>query len=177
MPDPIRHHYESDGVDGYYRRHGAAYRNPHEEAVQETLKYCLNWGLDTTKVLDLGCGSGEVTLTLEAAGVQGIVGCDPYTGAAYLERVGRPCEPWSFKDLARGVLAEHQFSLMIASYVLHLCPESLLPRLAWELSQHAGHLLILSPHKRPVLEESWGWRLLREDYRERVRVRLFERVG
>lgn len=171
--DPIRHRYESQGVDGYYRRHGSEYRNPHEEEVREALRGCLG-RLDLTSVLDLGAGSGEMSLELLPLAKE-LLACDPYTGAAYRERVGRACEPWSFKDLAKGCLGDRRFSLIVACYVLHLCPESLLPTLCWELGQHSTQLLVLSPHKRPVLAPEWGWNLEWEDYQNRVRLRLYRR--
>ncbi|GLC45844.1 hypothetical protein PLESTM_001791400 [Pleodorina starrii] len=37
-----------------------------------------------------------------------IAACDPYTGAAYLERTGCPALSWSFEDIAEGCLADWQ---------------------------------------------------------------------
>ena len=178
MKDSIRENYEKDGVEGYYRREGHHYRNPHEDALRATLQRCLSWDLDLSRVLDLGAGSGEVTLFLQENGVlpQQIDACDPYTGAAFLERVGRPCASWSFRDLVGATLQGRHYSLIVASYSLHLCPESMLPSLMMALGRHSSTLLCLSPHKRPELR--WGWRLDREGYDpiDRVRARLY-RLG
>ena len=175
MTESIRENYEKDGVEGFYRREGGHYRNPHEDALCATLSRCMSWGLDLSRVLDLGAGSGEVTLFLQEHGVQPeqIDACDPYTGAAFLERVGRPCAGWSFRDLVGGALEGRQYSLIVASYSLHLCPESMLPSLMMALGRHSAALLCLSPHKRPELR--WGWRLEREGYDpiDRVRARLY----
>ncbi|PNH06713.1 hypothetical protein TSOC_006880 [Tetrabaena socialis] len=52
---------------------------------------------------DRGGGGGEpVVLPYDLR----ITACDPYTGAAYLARTGRPAQPWSFEDLADGCLGE-----------------------------------------------------------------------
>src|SRR5262245_9963803 len=80
----IRHQYEELGVTEFYTEHGAAYRNPHEAAIREVLQVVVpRWQLDLTRVLDLACGSGEVTLALRELGAAAIEGVDPYTGAAY----------------------------------------------------------------------------------------------
>jgi SAM-dependent methyltransferase len=174
-PDSIRAAYKEEGVAGFYSRAGADYRNPNEAGVKEALKLALKWKPDFSSVLDLGCGSGEATLALKAFGVASaaITGCDPYTGAAFLARTGRKAESWSFVDIASGCLEDRRFSLVIASFSLHLCPESLLPGLCYALSQASRQLLVLTPHKRPEIR--WGWKHIAEDYAriERVRVRFY----
>jgi methylase of polypeptide subunit release factors len=63
--DAIRKQYERYGAEGYYRQFGARYRNPHEAAVRHAIhESVVAWGLDLSHVLDLACGSGEVTLAL-----------------------------------------------------------------------------------------------------------------
>jgi hypothetical protein len=63
--DSIRKRYERYGAGPYYRQFGAQYRNPHELAVRRAVHAAVAaWGLDLTRVLDLACGSGEVTLAL-----------------------------------------------------------------------------------------------------------------
>jgi SAM-dependent methyltransferase len=66
MPaEAIRKAYQRHGVEPYYRQFGAQYRNPHELAVRRAVQAAVAaWGLDLTRVLDLACGSGEVTLAL-----------------------------------------------------------------------------------------------------------------
>ena len=103
-----------DGADGWYRDHGATYRNPHEDAVGDVLALAVTWWPTafTGRVLDLACGSGEATLALRAAGInaQDIDACDPYTAEAFQARVGRPIEPWSFADIADQLEARHAAS-------------------------------------------------------------------
>ncbi|MGC4031852.1 MAG: hypothetical protein QM754_09000 [Tepidisphaeraceae bacterium] len=98
---------------------------------------------------------------------------DPYTGSAYSRRVGRPCERMSFEEIAAGGLRGRSYSLIVCSFALHLAEPSRLPTLCWELAGVADQLLVLTPHKRPVIDDAWGWRLEEETVRQRVRARLY----
>jgi trans-aconitate methyltransferase len=171
---PIRKAYEQHGVRGYYQRHGAGYRNPHEASVARALAAAVqSWQPDLRHVLDLACGSGEATLALRQLGASAIDGVDPYTGPAYLARTGQPAEPLTFEAIAAGAMAGRRFSLIVCSYALHLLEPSRLPQLAYTLSQLAPALLVLTPHKRPALRRTWGWEQVGEMVVERVRVRYF----
>ena len=60
----------------------------------------------------------------------------------------------------------------------HPDPDSLasawaLAHLAQSLGRISDALLILSPHKRPVLESAWGWSLVGEIYPQRVRTKFY----
>lgn len=176
MTDAIRHQYEKHGAQGFYEQHGADYRNPHEAALGQVLRQVVpEWRLDLTCVLDLACGSGEVTLVLRELGAGQIEGVDPYTGAAYLARTGQAAEAFSFADVAEGALAGRQYSLVVCSFALHLAEVSRLPGLLFRLAEIAPQLLILTPHKRPELKPAWGWQLAEEMVVERVRTRLYQR--
>lgn len=170
----MRRNYETHGVRGYYERHGAQYRNPHEQSVARALAEAVRaWEPDLSRVLDLACGSGEVTLTLQALGAGAIDGVDPYTGHAYQARTGQSAEPFSFEAVAAGALAGRAYSLVVCSYALHLLQPSRLPQLAYTLCQLAPALLVLTPHKRPDLRPEWGWALAGETVLERVRTRYY----
>ncbi len=175
MPEQaIRKAYEQEGVGGFYKLHGEAYRNPHEAAIRSALSDGLaRWQVDLSRVLDLACGSGEVTLALQARGCTTIDGIDPYTGEAYRNRTGKLAEPVTFEQIAEGALEDRQYSLIVCSYALHLLPASRLPNLAYQLHRIAPTLIVLTPHKRPILREAWGWRLEDELVVERVRARLY----
>lgn len=169
-----------EGADGWYRDHGATYRNPHEDAVGEVLALAVTWWPTAFagRVLDLSCGSGEATLALRAAGViaQDIDACDPYTAEAFQARVGRPIEPWSFTDIADGALVGRAYSAVVCSYALHLCEPSWLPKVCHALALAAPALIIVTPHKRPEIRPDFGWDLI-DDHRDislRVRLRLYE---
>ena len=174
--DSIRAAYEQHGVDGFYRVEGDNYRNPHEPTIRRALaQVATAWSLDLAHVLDLACGSGEATLALRALGANQIDGIDPYTGGAYQARTGEVAKPYTFAEIAAGVLAGRSYSLIVCSFALHLAEQSRLPLLCYRLAEVAPSLLILTPHKRPMLDEAWGWKLREETVIERVRVRLYER--
>jgi 2-polyprenyl-3-methyl-5-hydroxy-6-metoxy-1,4-benzoquinol methylase len=173
--DAVRHQYEEHGVEGYYSQFGADYRNPHESAIREVLHHAVqHWQLDLTRVLDLACGSGEVTLALRELGCQTIDGIDPHTGEAYLARTGQQAEAFSFEQIAAGALAGRRYSLIVCSFAMHLIEESWLPTLLAQLGFISGCLLIITPHKRPELRREWGCTLEDEFVIERVRARLYQ---
>lgn len=176
MTEAIRHQYEQLGARGFYEQHGAEYRNPHEAAIGAVLRVVVpEWRLELTRVLDLACGSGEVTLVLRDLGAEQIDGADPYTGAAFQERTGQSAEALSFEQVAEGALAGRTYSLIVCSFAMHLLPVSRLPELLFRLAELAPQLLILTPHKRPELKPAWGWQLTQEMVLERVRARLYQR--
>ncbi|HSZ59713.1 MAG TPA: class I SAM-dependent methyltransferase [Tepidisphaeraceae bacterium] len=184
MQDPhpqhkaIRHEYESHGVDAFYRDRGRDYRNPHEPQIQRSLAIAVrDWPLDLTRVLDLAAGSGEVTLVLRSLGAGSIDAIDPFTFEAYEQRTGQPAGRETFEQIADGALSGRSYRLIVCSYALHLLEESRLPRLAWQLSRISPSLLLLTPHKRPVLRAAWGWKLKQEIVVDRVRSRLYESTG
>lgn len=95
----------AQGATGYYAESGATYSNPHDRGVHEMLQSAVRaWPHlffadipasseeqeeeeeeegtgGEGRILDLSCGSGEVTAALVAAGVNldRIDACDPYT--------------------------------------------------------------------------------------------------
>lgn len=170
--DSVRAGYETCGVDGFYEQYGSTYRNPHEASIREVIKEAVQrWPLDGTSVLDLACGSGEVTLALHDSGFTHIEGIDPYTYAAYEQRTGQPAERYTFVEIAAGILHERRYSLIVCSFALHLVEESRLPVLSYQLSRISPALLILTPHKRPHIRH--GWLLTDEFVCERVRARFY----
>lgn len=173
-PESIRSAYIAEGIAGYYRAHGATYRNPHEVAVAACVAELVRRdppgpGL----ILDLACGSGEVTLALRALGTCDIEGADPYTEAAYLARVGQVAERLGFEAVAAGALAGREYALVVCSFALHLLPASRLPGVLTQLALVSPRLWIISPHKRPVIRPEWRWQLRTECIIDRVRARAF----
>lgn len=177
-PASIRARYEGHGAEAFYRDHGDDYRNPHEPAIRDCLWQVLaQWHPDLTHVLDLAAGSGEVTLALrEVAGAKlgSLDAIDPFTAGAYQRRTGQVAEKLSFEEIAAGALAGRTYSLIACSFALHLCDPSRLPRVAWALAQAGRQLLIVTPHKRPIVRKEWGWTQAGEWVVERVRARAYE---
>lgn len=173
-PIAVRHQYEEHGVEGYYTQFGADYRNPHEPIIREVLQEAIRrWQLDLSRVLDLACGSGEVTLLLQEQGCQQIDGVDPHTGEAYLSRTNQQAEAIGFEQIAAGALARRRYSLIICSFAMHLIDESWLPALLAQLGLISSRLLIITPHKRPEIKAVWGWTLNGEFVIDRVRARVY----
>lgn len=158
----IRGEYERDGVRGYYAGRGHSYRNPHEPLVrQAVVELSRDHGLDLSCVLDLACGSGEVTLAVRELG--GVAhGIDPYTGEAYLARTGQGCEAVTFEQIEAGALRGRRYSLVACSFALHLVTESRLPSVCGALREVSEALLVIAPHKKPVVRREWGWELVEE---------------
>ncbi len=172
---PIRQEYEQHSVRGFYESFGAAYRNPHEGAIAKLVALSVDrWQLNCDRVLDLACGSGEVTLALHSLGYHNISGIDPYTYAAYSERTGKEAETYSFEDIADGVLNGRNYSLIICSFALHLVSISWLPLVIYQLSLITSSLVVITPNKTPHLKTEWGWMLLDEIAINRVRARLYQ---
>jgi SAM-dependent methyltransferase len=167
----IRAQYEKFSAPGYYARHGAEYRNPHEPIIAEVLKRAAaEWKLAPGKTLDLACGSGEATLVLQKLGFD-VSGIDPYTGEAYRKRTGLAAEALTFAEIAEGALAGRTYDLIVCSFAMHLVAPSRLPKLLFRLREVSPALLIVTPHKRPKIEVVW--RLAAEMMHERVRARLY----
>ena len=171
----IRNEYEVYSVQGFYENFGDEYRNPHEAIIKQVIEESVNkWQLNCAEVLDLACGSGEVTLALQSLGVNNITGIDPYTYNAYYQRTGKQAEIYTFEDIATGVLTGRHYSLIMCSFALHLVVESRLPLLLYHLSLIADTMVIITPNKRPQLKPEWGWIFLDEVMIKRVRAWLFQ---
>lgn len=172
--DALRKQYEQHGVEGYYKEYGAGYRNPHESVIKELVKLAVEqWRVNTESVLDLACGSGEVTLALYEIGAKRVDGTDPYTYSAYKERTNQEAEQLTFEDIAAGALSEKSYSLVICSFALHLIEKSKLHGVLFQLSLIAPSLLIITPHKRPVITTKMGWCLEKETELSRVKAKLY----
>ena len=180
--ESVRSAYEELGSSGFYEAHGSQYKNPHEPVLAAALLAGLGaWSGEfeppLRRVLDLACGSGEASAAF--MGWSGAAACtldaaDPFTYEAYERRMGRPAHRWSFEDIAGGALDEQPpYDLVLASFCLHLLERSYLRTTLAALARSARFLVVLSPHKRPAIDESSGWRPLGELVHERVRVRLF----
>jgi len=170
----IRKKYERYSVTGFYQQFGDDYRNPHEPAINRMIQLAVQkWPLDLQKVLDLACGSGEVTLALHNLGYDNIDGIDPYTYNAYWQRTGKKAETYSFEDIGTGMLWGRYYSLIICSFALHLLSASRLPIVAYHLSTIADSLVIITPHKRPHLQPEWGWQYRDELVLDSVRSRFY----
>ncbi|GFZ48803.1 hypothetical protein JCM24511_06552 [Saitozyma sp. JCM 24511] len=94
-----------------------------------------------------------------------VTATDPYTSPAYTERTSRPCHPLSFNSLSASELPPNTqpdsegvvWDMIFCSFALHLVPPQELFPLCYELATKARWLVVIAPHKKPELKETWGW--------------------
>ena len=62
----IRNNYQKFGVENYYKNVKHEYKNPHLSYIEESILKIINdYNIDFSKVLDLACGTGEITTILK----------------------------------------------------------------------------------------------------------------
>jgi len=168
----IRNEYIKSGVDQFYKNNHQTYENPHESIIHAHLYHLMRKGLLTNNsVLDLCCGTGQVSRCLKEKGFKNVEGCDPYTNLEYTKRTGFKAYNHNFLYLSNREL-NRKYKYVICSFALHLCPPSLLPKVLYNLSQVAEKLIIISPHKKPEINQYW-----QEEFKylnERVTTRIFK---
>mmetsp|Transcript_26994 Transcript_26994/g.44065 ORF Transcript_26994/g.44065 Transcript_26994/m.44065 type:complete len:200 (-) Transcript_26994:226-825(-) len=181
----FRDAYSHGGAAEYYTTHGSGYRNPHERelclVLEEFLKRHSNTLDFSEKILDLACGSGEVTSFLLSQAKElsifqplNIDACDPYTGEAYLQRIGRNCSAASFEDIEGGELFGSIYGLCIVSFALHLVQPSRLHNTCMQLALVSRYLFVISPHKKPIITSDMGFNIVDEFIVERVHGRFYK---
>ena len=150
----VRAGYEELGIEGYYKKHCEDYSNPHINLIKELIDTynCIQYL--GNNILDLCCGSGEITNILKDNNFN-IEGLDPYTAPAYKKNTGKECLVYDFKDIVQGALQNRRYDTIICSYAMHLCEESMLNKLLYQLSLIANTLIIITPHKRPEVKNWW----------------------
>lgn len=148
----IRNKYQQMGVDRFYQENSNTYENPHEPIIHSHLNQLIRTGdISQGKILDLCCGTGQVTNFLKTKGFRQITGVDPYTNIEYQKRTNCRAYNFDFRYIAQKGLPE-KYDVIICSFALHLCPESLLPQVLWALSQSCKKLIIISPNKKPKIK-------------------------
>jgi SAM-dependent methyltransferase len=177
MKKAIREEYADQGVEAFYRTHANVYENPHFPYIKSLLEKNKN-RLDYSTVLDFCGGGGEVALILQDLGYENTTGCDPFTYKLFEKNTGKKCWRFSFEDVVKRKLTakyppspkeslltvRKPFSAIICSFGMHLCPEKMLQPLVFQLFTLSETLVIITPHKRPVLEEIEGVQLAFDDF-------------
>lgn len=167
--ESIRSKYQQYGVDKYYQYHSNEYKNPHIKQIQYSLDKIK---VDLSSVLDLSCGGGEVTSYLVKKGYNNIIGSDPYTCDLYKKNTNKKCLKLSFDDILSGKL-DKKFSTIICSFALHLCKESKINTLLYQLSSICDYLVVISPNKKPNIDKSY-FELVENFEIERVKTRVYK---
>lgn len=171
----IHTEYETIGVETFYQLHNKDYINPHLDRLNLVIdRVYEKWELGG-KVLDLCAGSGEVTLELlKLHNSLDIIGLDPYTDKLYKKNTKKECLKYSFKDITINGLGTNKYDTIICSYALHLCDESMLPIVLWQLSQVSSQLIIITPHKRPECNNIMGWEKVDSFKLNRIAAKLYK---
>ena len=136
----IRSHYESLGVQNYYKSFGSEYKNPHAHLLTSILCQLLSdqtkFGSDLVTILDFACGSGEGIVALTSAfktlGLNSNIILDisdPYTLPAFhQERLINPLPAnvqlrdqfkWTFEELSHSDSMLSKYDIVISSFALH----------------------------------------------------------
>lgn len=143
--DAILNEYKKHGVDEFYRLHSHDYENPHNDIIENLLVEAKSiWNIKGN-ILDLCCGSGEVSRMFKECNVEGL---DPYTKELYEKNTANHCIEMTFKDIVRNGF-ERNYDFVICSYAMHLCEKSMLPMLLYRISEASENLIIITPHKKP----------------------------
>lgn len=100
------------------------------------------------------CGKGEVTKIIQSITTYiNVDGLDPFTYEAYKKETGNECIQMTFKDIVCGSLVHKRYDTIFCSYAMHLCEESMLNSLLYNISLICDTLVIITPHKRPNLSK------------------------
>ena len=172
----IRNNYQKFGVQNYYKNVKHEYKNPHLSYIEESILKIINdYNIDFSKVLDLACGTGEITTILKEYNINNVIGLDPYLYKEYNKNTNNKCLQLSFEDIQKGKL-DIKFSTIICSYALHLCEKSILPDVLWNLSLISKNLIILSPNNKPEINDNSF--ILVDNFKiEKCKTRIYESIN
>lgn len=131
----------------YYLTKSDIYCNPHSTGIQFILTEIVRIFPNLQgRIIDLGCGDGLITKTLSKLIPNSFFGIDSSNQMVdrYKKETGYPARQQEFWQ------EMPQADIAIASYSLHLSPQSRLAACgAWLLNSSIKKLLIISPIKRP----------------------------
>jgi SAM-dependent methyltransferase len=162
----IRNEYADHGVETFYKSNADVYENPHFPYIESLLQK-NKAHIDYTHILDFCCGGGEVTMALQKMGFLNSIGCDPFTHTLFEKNTKKPCFTYSFENIVKGNFTFPQsttlnptipsvFSAIICSFAMHLCPDKMLQPLVLQLFSLSKYIVVITPHKRPELEQIEG---------------------
>lgn len=167
----IRKYYQDLGVQGFYTS-GIKYQNNHSRYVESLLRE-NHKDLPLSNVLDLACGDGLITKTLQSLGYQRIEGIDLYLSDQYTSITNCRCYKMSFKDIIKNTF-NTKYSCIICSFALHLCEKSMLPFLVWRLSEISTKLVVISPSKFPYIGKPVIERFSLTPEKKRIHYRVYD---
>lgn len=164
----------ASSVESFYLKHGHEYRNDHEIQVKELTRWACDI-LNPKHVLDLACGSGEVSLVIQSIGSY-VKGVDPYCYEAFKNRTRQDALRLTFDQVIAGQLSAERFDAIFCSFALHLLPIWKLRNLLFKLKEYSGTLVVITPIKRPEINKDMGWMLQHQCEFERVKCRIYKNI-
>ena len=114
-----------------------------------------------------------MTVALQHLGYKNIYGIDPYTFEKYQEVTNIPCGKSTFIEILDGAIDDLKFDVIVISYALHLVKEGMMHNFCNKLAELAKKLIVISPHKFPVMKETFGWKEMEHFVLDRVHFRAF----
>lgn len=169
--ESIRNQYSEMGVDNYYITKKQEYKNPHLINIELCLQEVIN-KINIGNFLDLACGNGEVSSFLSKNGFKDFKGIDPHFSEIYKKNTSHQCDDVLFQDISKEGINE-KFDTIICSYALHLCPESYMNNLLYQISNSCKYFVVISPTKYPIISENYF--SLQEDFIiNRTHCRIFK---
>ena len=165
----IRNEYSKLGIDEFYKLNEFSYENPHYNEIKKLITSITI--PNEYSILDLCSGNGEITTCLNN---ENILGCDPYLYKSYEQHTNKKCLTYDFKQIAKGSLSIYHFDVIICSFALHLCPNSLLNNVLYQLSLVSNYLIIITPNKKPDID--LYWEQIYENKFNRVTMKIYKNV-
>jgi 2-polyprenyl-3-methyl-5-hydroxy-6-metoxy-1,4-benzoquinol methylase len=169
--------YEQHGVKEYYLSNSDGYSNPHASDIQFLLKDTPSILNPNWSYLDLACGDGIVSKALIDSSCYNIEGCDPFLSGLYEKNTGKKCHPISFEQISFGILSDlnKKYDAVICSYALHLAPTSFIPNILFQLREVSDKLIILTPHKRPVIGDLF-WNIKLNKKLNKTTIKVYDKI-
>ena len=159
--------------------HCNKYKNPHSKKFGPIIKKVIQWlpfdlSIESQKcpVLDLACGTGEITIQLMNQNIDHVVGIDPFLATSYSENTSKPVLQNSFEDIYQEKILLEKYSIVFCSYALHLCedPSALLE----VLKRYTQYLCVVTPHGLPIISLESGWVRIFDFKYSNIKVYLYE---
>ena len=153
------------------------YKNPHANKFYEIIKRVIDWlpfNMQTSiePILDLACGSGEVTRALLRYGIDNVIGIDPYLHEQYATITKRTVYDYSFEDIYLEKVLLEKYSIVFCAYALHLC--SHVDKILEVLKKYTEYLCIITPHGLPIVSEESGWQRIISFKYANIKVYIFQ---
>lgn len=167
MSKAIRQHYDSLGVEEYYKQEGDNYNNPHNNfaiaCFNDIWKYKLKQIINNNpnyKICDFACGDGLITKEILRKNAfeklsLSIIGNDKFMSERYKKETKLNCHTHSFNEVANGDSKIGDVNLTVISYAIDLVEKSYLQKFLYQVALTSEKLLIIRPNKHLLDSPYW----------------------